>query len=53
MNGLYSLMFIEPTCLKPLKSSFNKITLLIGVNQLKLFTGVPCGVPSPDRLESH
>lgn len=33
----------QPT--PPLKSSFNKITLLIGVNQLKLFSAALCNLP--------
>lgn len=33
----------QPT--PPLKSSFNKITLLIGVNQLKLFSAALCSLP--------
>ena len=53
MNSVYSVIFREPTCAQPLKSSFNKITLLIGVNQLKVFTAVLCAAASPDRSESH
>lgn len=43
MNFMCSVIFMQPT--PPLKSSFNKITLLIGVNQLKLFSAALCNLP--------